>query len=218
MRLCLAPVIALTMTTAALAGPEWPETGDAGNLPATSQTPTGSGELKKISGQLEGFGPAGDYQDMYLIFIDKPQSFLASTSPLLGGSSSFDTMLWLFRADGTGLLGNNDGPDSSDSTLRGVATDGSGAAVTERGLYYIAISGFNSNPVSQGGSIFNLNPQRPGEVSGPDGEGGEFPITGWSGPGATGTYSIALEGVEFVPSPGALALFGIAGLARRRRR
>ena len=56
------------------------------------------------------------------------------------------------------------------------------------------------------------------EISGPDGPGGALPITGWSGQGETGFYTIRLVGAEFVPGPGALAVFGAAGLMGRRRR
>ena len=214
----------LVTATTALAGPEWPELGDAGNLPGNAQIPGGSGSLGKITGALTGFGPgpspgAGDFQDMYRIYIDDPDTFSASTNPMLGGDTSFDTQLWLFTLEGAGLLANDDATlGSGYSTLLPLSTDGSGSELTHAGFYYLAVSGYDSDPISNGDLPIFLQPDRT-EISGPDGPGGLVPISGW-GPatGDIGTYEIAITGASFTPAPGALALLILGAGGRNRRR
>ncbi|NNM27054.1 MAG: hypothetical protein HKO59_13900, partial [Phycisphaerales bacterium] len=67
--------------------------------------------------------------------------------------------------------------------------------------YYLAITGFANQPLSEGPGglqpIFEFD--SPVEISGPDGPGGMDPIVGWSGGGETGAYLILLSGVTFLP-------------------
>jgi hypothetical protein len=175
---------------------------DAGSLPDDAQVPAGSGTITSIQGRLSGTlndGP-GDFEDMYLIRIDDPQGFQASTLNEFGGAADFNTQLYLFNYDGLGLLANDDGaaPEGGNgaSLLLSVANDGTGQTIPGPGLYYLAISGFNDDPLSgKGLPIFNK--MFPGETSGPDGPGGSMPITAWSGPGEIGDYVIAVAGVSF---------------------
>lgn len=195
---------------AAMAGPIWPELSDAGPLPGSAQVVAGSGPLKGIQGQLTGSplaGP-GDFQDMYLIQIVDPHNFCAKTviQPVdccgkpfpINQQTTFNTQLWIFKADGTGILGNDDDPaDPPRSRVGSAADDGSGAAITTPGLYYIAISGGpNDDPQSANGAIFNQTLVT--EVSGPDGPGGANPVLAWAGGGPVGQYTILLCGAEFV--------------------
>lgn len=223
MKATIFAVVGLACSLAA-AGPEWIEAGDAGSVPGSAQSVTGGGgPLTKIVGNLSG--PSSmphrmqdDYQDMYLIFISDPLVFRATTLPLFDGTANFDPSLWLFAADGRGLLGNLDaGPGEPHAFMLNEANDATGAGVFLPGLYYLAITGAGSVPVSNTGEIFQF--ALPGEVSGPDGPGGPNPITGWSGPGAWGYYEIALQGVStIVPAPGALGMLGSLGLLALRRR
>jgi hypothetical protein len=191
------PIALAGLAATALAGPEWPESAvDAGSLPVDAQTPKGSGPLAKISGNLaasSGFA-SGDFQDMYLIRIVDPGAFSAT----IDTATAFNTQLWLFNAFGLGLLANDD--ESSATRLSAIpvtgANDGTGAVVPKCGLYYIAISGAASDPVSAVGPIFDQ--VTPTEVSGPDGFGGSSPITAWTAAGDSGTYAILLSGTEFV--------------------
>jgi len=201
-RLAAALLGALVSSAAALAGPDWEELanggGDAGSGIVTAQTVVGMGSLNTVSGSLSegGFG-AGDFQDVYLIRISAPSAFLAATTIAGGGAADFNTQLWLFDFFGTGIVGNDDASTADvGSLLRGAATDGSGAQVTTPGLYYLAISGFDSDPVSPGGAIFDQVTTT--EISGPDGPGGSIPLSGWDAEGQTGEYTIVLSGVEFV--------------------
>jgi hypothetical protein len=192
----------------ALAGPDWVEGdhGDAGSLPKTSQpinmSPTGT--IKYISGRLTGssgaaFG-AGDYQDMYHLRIIEPTLFCATTECISGdlcGSAEFNTRLWLFDGNGHGLLGNDYfaqigvalGTPQGDSYIGNAPCDEtSNMILLTPGDYYLAITGFDF-PVGQTPSnglqpIFDFNDGKDpgcafGEVSGPDGEGGPYPISDW---------------------------------------
>jgi len=211
--------LALVLAPAALAGPEWPEVGDAGPLPLSAQSVVGTGPLSRISGELTGTAPLpglglGDVQDMYLIRIADPMNFLATTDGTGGSFAAFNANLFLFTLDGRGLLGNlGFGPAA---TLTSAATDASGAELVAPGDYYIAISGGFSVPVALPGPIFNFG--IPGEVSGPDGPGGFDPILFWGGPTEIGLYRIYLEGAVFIPAPGTVLVFGLAAAAARRRR
>lgn len=207
-------VAGMALAASAYAGPTWDEQinggGDAGQLPGTAQITSGSGPLTAITG-MTGFG---DDVDMYWITITDAAAFSASTV----GGTTFDTQLWLFDANGFGLLGNDDSV-GLQSTISFPAADGPNAGQIPGGSFMalLAISGFNNDPTSAGGPIFNQ--QSFAQISGPDGAGGGSPLTGWTGGGATGPYTITLNGATFyIPTPGALGLFGIAGLAAARRR
>ncbi|MGP1345871.1 MAG: hypothetical protein ACTS3F_04280 [Phycisphaerales bacterium] len=163
--------------------------------------------MAQIRGSLTGVGAAagieGDFQDMFLILIKEPQEFIASTSPEFGGSAAFPSALWLFKADGRGLLANREPFGGGGATLFSESSDGTGVFLNEPGLYYLAISGASSQPLSGGASaplpIFQFD--APDEVSGPDGPGGDLPIFDWVVPSETGEfYEIILHGVSF-PAP-----------------
>lgn len=194
--LSLAIVVQLgwALPAAANVGPENNEGNtDAGSLPGDSQKTTGNGTISTIRGTLEGAagvsGDVLDLEDMYLIRIDDPANFLATTVPALGGSADFDSRLFLFHADfgpeGLGILGNNDtfipglgkGEFSFGSTLTNQATDETGAEVTQAGLYYLAITVNPRGPISEGGQIFRFDFSS--EISGPDGDGGDSVVIAW---------------------------------------
>ncbi|MHC5002687.1 MAG: hypothetical protein ACYTJ0_06155, partial [Planctomycetota bacterium] len=99
----LAGLLGLTLVAHA-AGPEWVEDdnggADAGVTPKTAQPTVGEGPLSKIRGKLDSleavpFGGIEDFDDVYLIRIDDPEAFLASTA-VSGSFSEFDSALYLF--------------------------------------------------------------------------------------------------------------------------
>ncbi len=200
----------LSISSPALAGPDWPESTDAGPLPSSATPVVGVGELRSIRGTLTGFPLAGppDFEDMFLIKIANPSIFCAKTvlQPFdccgrpfnVTQPTNFNTQLWIFKADGRGIIANDDDPaDPPRSRVTSFSNDGSGAVITTPGLYYIAISGGpNNDPVSSTGNIFNQALAT--EISGPDGLGGPNPITGWTGNGPIGQYQILFCGAEFV--------------------
>ena len=169
--------------------------GDAGDLPSNAQivyrpdqTPCQS-PVTRISGVRADPTDA----DMYVICITDPANFSASTVGLAG----FDTQLWLFRCDGTGVVHNDDSGgrqsriDNSTGCLNGL----------QAGTYLLAITGYNQDPVDANGNLlWNNSPF--GEVRCPDGPGAANPMVGWTGSGGSGNYGIALTGAYFVAQGG----------------
>jgi hypothetical protein len=208
--------LASALATAGLAagGPVWCEDqhddGDAGSTTPSAQRTQGSGKVECVEGSTCTAGPAcPDFEDMYLIHICDPEGFSAATVPEGCGSASFNTQLWLFQAAPSdvllafGRIANDDGPPppgTLGSRIVPVPDDGS-PALKEPGLYYLAISGFNDDPRSVNGLIFDVD--LPTEVSGPDGPGGDDPLFGWvfGQTPETGLYRIALTGAAFANYP-----------------
>jgi hypothetical protein len=178
----------------------WDETanggGDAGDLPATAQivtlpdaTPCET-PVTRVRGDLD----ASD-ADMYVICITDPASFSATTV----GSAGFDTQLWLFRCDGTGVVHND---DAVGTTVTQSRIDNSTNCIQQGGIYLLAISRYNLDPVDASGQlIWNDSPFR--AVRCPDGPGRANPIAGWTGSTtAAGRYIIQLQGAYFVRPSG----------------
>ena len=217
--LLTALVAALAFASSAGAIP-WTEVGDAGDLPATSQVPTGVGALTSISGSVPLFSSTD--ADMYRLHIPVPGAFSATTVGTIG--TLVDTQLFLFDVGGFGVYGRDNDPGTARTTLPAGSLLGPQSA----GDYFLAISGFNRDPVSPGGLIF---PTSPGAtLFGPSGPGGALAISGWTGLegfSGRGSYTINLTGAEFaaaaaVPEPGTLlllgaSLLGLIALRRRRR-
>jgi hypothetical protein len=162
----------------------WDETinggGDAGELPETAQS-TGSGALSAIRGDLEVDGV-----DMYAIYISDPSVFSAT----LRCGALFDTQLFLFDANGNGVVHNDD-------TFGLISyIDNSTGCIPGPGLYYLAVSRYNRDPVGCGGGlIWNNSPF--GEIRCPDGPEASSRVNGWLGSTAAGgTYIITLQGAE----------------------
>lgn len=208
----------------AVAGPAFTEPpSDAGSRKSSAADASGGvGQPGTISGMLSGTSAARglpDFEDMYIINITEPGTWLATTSPAHGrglGFADFDSVLWLFDFnDERGLLAN----DNADASLPGarllnMSTDGTGVSISVPGLYLLAISVKGRMPLDPGGNpIFQL--LTPTEVSGPDGS--TLPLETWAGTPLSplpGSYRI-----DIVPAPGAAAviLLGLARSARRRR-
>jgi len=199
------PVIALLLPcSAASAGPDWDEIGDAGPLRSRAQILFGAGPVQTIAGTFALSALAGgdedeDAQDMYRLVIVNPVqiTFSAGTAAAFGGESDLNTKLWLFDADGLGLLANDDF-DGPQSGFFDVSDDGTKITIDQPGVYFLAVSSSESEPVDEFGQpIFFIDQQT--EISGPDGLGGGGAIAGWSGRGAPGFYVIGLTGAGFSP-------------------
>ncbi|BCW94739.1 MAG: DVUA0089 family protein [Fimbriimonadales bacterium] len=167
--------------------------GDAGDLPGTAQLVTLPDQTPCQSPVTRVRGEHGtDDVDMYVICITDPASFSASTV----GGAGFDTQLWLFRCDGTGVAFNDDS-GGLQSTI-----DNSSGCITQAGTYLLAISRYNRDAVDvNGGLLWNNSPFS--GVRCPDGPGASNPIAGWTGATAAGgRYTIQLQGAYFVSQQG----------------
>lgn len=150
---------------------------------------------------------------MYQIRIVDIDAFSASTID----GASFDTQLFLFAADGSGITENDDAGGTLQSLINNQGLIGSGAAP---GIYYLGVSSFNRDPRDvDGAALFGFT-SWPGELSNQRMPVSSNPYVSWSDSGGgSGEYSIFLTGAEFaIPAPASLALVGLGGLAALRRR
>ncbi|PSR19008.1 hypothetical protein C8255_04480 [filamentous cyanobacterium CCP3] len=168
--------------------------------------------LTSISGTLSGDA------DLFQIFISGDQPFSATTvssetllglpiDDALGIPTDLlqDPQLFLFDAAGNGVYGNDDLFGSAQATLP------SGTVVLKPGIYYLAISGFDYDPISAVGEIF---PDSSFDgILLPTGPGGDLPLAGFAGEDASsGAYTIALTGaqtIQPVVPPAAVDLLGL---------
>jgi hypothetical protein len=154
------------------------ETGDAGDLPATSQTVPGNNLIQGISGNL-----ALSDADMFKISICDEAHFGAATV----GNTGFDSQLFLFGSTGLGVTADDDDP-----TLGSLQSRITSANVFANGIYYLAVSSFDHDPTSVGGLIFG---NAFAVEHAPDGPGAGSPVTGWINAGGGGPYGILVSGV-----------------------
>jgi hypothetical protein len=162
------------------------EQGDAGSTVDTAQVPAGTGAIASIIGSIDGD------EDLYRIQICDPANFVATTV----GGAAFDSRLFLFSADGHGVLFNDDyeaGPDEYYLQSR-IHNPGTLTA----GDYYIGISAFQRMAVNASNqALWNNTPYE--TVRAPDGPGAATPFTGWTGTQfEDGGYIIILSGACFV--------------------
>jgi hypothetical protein len=212
-------VSTLAFACVAAAGPDWDLDleQDAGSTLQGAQKITIPSQVQTVRGALTGlaFQGGGDFQDVYLFQITDPTVFSVDSTGENG--ATFDICMWLFSFEGKPLLGNNDAFEGTTGAKIGNASnDGPNVLITEPGFYYLAITGFASQPTGFNGEfLFPQSVFTPGNVSGGlDGRFGGL----WSGDGATGSYAIKTEGIAGIPGPGAIALLGLAGLRAGRRR
>jgi len=186
----------------------WDETdnggGDAGDLPATAQIIQDASAqacqtpVQRVRGQMNA-----DDVDMFVICITDPAAFSASTV----GTTSWDTQLWLFKCDGRGVVHNDDEPGGTSLQSR---IDNRTNCIRERGVYLLAISRYNRDPVARDGQpIWNpLGASR--GVRCPDGIRADQPLGGWAGAtlAEPTRYVIQLAGAFFVSENGCCVTAG----------
>jgi hypothetical protein len=214
------PLLVLLAPASATADIIWTESGDAGQLPGTAQrtfafTPE---VISAITGTISSTADV----DLYRIFIFDPARFSATTVGQPG--TLFDTQLFLFSGNGSGIEANDDAsrvPLNQRSTL----TAGNTFSPLVPGEYLLAISAFNNDPFAPGGLRIFPDPTGLGVVVGPTGPGGALDVTGWGTGLSTGTYQIALTGArvaDVIPEPSSLLVFamgtlGLLGYTWRKR-
>jgi hypothetical protein len=181
----------------------WDETdnggGDAGELPETAQLVTLPDQTPCESPvtRVRGDNSADDV-DMYVICITDPASFVASTV----GTTTWDTQLWLFRCDGTGVVHNDDNPDATTGLQSRI--DNRTNCIQQGGIYLLAISRYNRDAVDANGNLlWSSDTTLLRGVRCPDGPGAANAIAGWTGSTtAGGRYVISLQGAYFVSEQG----------------
>ncbi|MDJ0702768.1 MAG: CHAT domain-containing protein, partial [Leptolyngbyaceae cyanobacterium MO_188.B28] len=163
------------------------EIDDAGQLLATSLVVSNQqgSPLESISGSLS---EAGDV-DLYQIYLSGDGAFSASTV----NGAEFDTQLFLFSApDGLGIYGNDDSVD-----LQSTLPAQNPLTPTDSGIYYLAVSGFEDDPLTElGEEIFDFR-----AIKAPTGPGGASSLAAWTGLSLeSGGYTVSLTGVEVGPA------------------
>jgi hypothetical protein len=176
---------------------QWTESGDARDNIAQAQAPYGpSGfTLEVIEGKLRTLSDSSTPldADIYKICITAPATFSAhtQTNPMnIAGTPVADTQLFLFNDGGSGIEANDD----SLGTLRSQLPAANLHSPTSAGTYFLAISGYDRDPVSGAGEIFPDAPFT--NVFGPTGPGGGQALSGWNGGSGVGTYRITLTGAK----------------------
>ena len=170
----------------------WTEVEEAGDLPGTAQLITQNEALEFITGSLSSPTDV----DMYAIFITGGGNFSATT---VGWTADVDTQLTLYDSSGIGIYSNDDfATDNNQSTLPAFHP----LTPITPGLYYLAISDWDYDPISDGGYIFPhpTSGLSDTDVAGPTGPGGASPVTGWDGISLIGggSYTIPLTGATAI--------------------
>lgn len=135
----------------ALAAPA-SEVGDAGDLPDTAQRIDGDPAvaLDSISGEL--VLADDDSRDMYRICLTGGRTFSAAAP-----ADNFDPQLFLFDEEGRPVVANDDTGDGNiDSTI-----ESGGLSPEAGGVYFLAISEFDFDPVNEERRVRSCLTRRP---------------------------------------------------------
>ena len=163
---------------------------DAGQSLSTAQNLTSqTGQL--VTG-ITGTLSSDNDVDLYRVYLPGNQTFSATTVD----NSNADTRLFLFKANGQGVYFNDDvDSDTYQSTL----PDGHPLTPQTAGNYYLAITSYANDPVSEDGIIFGSGSFT--DVLGPTGTGGSQPLSGWSNDGDdSGSYFISITDSSTTPA------------------
>ena len=226
----LPTALASSIGSVAAAGPVWDidYTDDARQTAGTAQVITSSlSPYINIFGRLGGYGFVGsDFVDMYQIHISSQTLVSISTAGgSLGGSADFNSQLFIFRRKGgngnnvraAAIRANNDAALGNLGSRIGDEFDPtSDYTLLSPGYYYLAITGYGTMAVNDDGGLIWSGLDAPGATV----SGNEQFLGDWAGQGEIGEYHIRLQAVSgnAAPTPGAIALLGLAGVIRRRRR
>ncbi|MDJ0535332.1 MAG: filamentous hemagglutinin N-terminal domain-containing protein [Xenococcaceae cyanobacterium MO_207.B15] len=172
---------------------------DAGDtIQTASVVSTGSGvNVESISGTLFEAGDA----DLYQIFLTGNGTFSASTVE----GANFDTQLFLFDANGFGIYANDD--QVAGVEQQSILPANNPLTPVNPGIYYLAVTAFGNNPVSEGGLIFPTSTFNEANsetiaiaegVNPPTGVAGNLPLIGFENNlfSENGSYTVNLTGLE----------------------
>lgn len=170
MRWCPA-LIVLTVSSVAVAGPDWTEIPDASKLPPGQVIPFSP--VDSITGMLVGLDAAGgpDVADLFQVTTTIPNTTV-KTGSLPLRNSDFDTIIVVFTQAGVGVVANDD-----------VAPGHTSSAVTipTPGTYLIGIAAKGVQPVSQAGNMFDLYLTGNQFAQLPPTSAGMLPVQDWVG-------------------------------------
>ncbi|CAG1010069.1 hypothetical protein PHYC_03791 [Phycisphaerales bacterium] len=153
--------------------------GNPNELPSGAEIPQGSGDLFSLSGT---FVPSEAH--LFQIQVCDAANFSATTV----GGTTVDTQLFLFDANGMAVAANDD--EVGGATLQSRLTS---QFIPGNGVYYLAVSQYNHDPVSSCNSLMFDNAFR--VEHGPDGPGAGLPLAAWvNASAATTAYTISLTG------------------------
>ena len=154
------------------------------------QTTTSPGALQLIHG---GLADTLDV-DIYCIRIVDRSVFTATVLD----SVMFDVQLFLFDSTGVGVVHNDDKPPGGRFESRIT-----GALVPRVGVYYLAVSDYDRDPLDPGGHLIWLSEPVYDERA-PDGPGAPGPLAAWTDTveAVIGDYWLELEGCEACDTSG----------------
>ncbi len=152
------------------------------DLPSNAEEVTGSSQVGAIVGALQ----AGE-TDMYKIRITDPAAFLAT----LRCGATFDTQLFIFNESGVGVVFNDDFAAAAPIVRQ---SEIGPALIPSAGIYYIAVSQYDRDPLDAGAAELWLDLPFDGQ-RGPDGPGAANPVSSWSAGGGANNYTLFLTGV-----------------------
>jgi hypothetical protein len=174
----------------------WMELGDAGDTLATANNTAGIGVLNSIVGTLPD-QPDDTNVDLFLIYIPDLSLFSATTDN--GGTELLESWLYLFDASGMGVAASGSSTGSFNATIS------LGSLSGPAGIYYLAVTRFDTVPQNASGAIFPdlFSESTSGEVLGPTGPGGGEPLANWAAPDFLDSqqYQIDLSGAQFASEP-----------------
>jgi uncharacterized protein (TIGR03382 family) len=210
--------IVCALTVLALAGSASAQTWNAvnpGTLPAGAEAVVGVGPLTNITGTVSTAGP--NIAHYFMIRISDPANFSARTD--INPGSGVDTALYLMNLDGTGIAANDD--ISGTNFLSHMPVGNAAYATLPAGDYLLLVTSYGVLPAwSTTPAIASLifNPTPFTGVRTPQNTNVHSTYLFFQDADPGGSYNVTLTGVEFVPTPGAVALLGLGGLAAMRRR
>jgi len=164
-------VVGVLLAAGSAAGAVYTEVGDAGELIGTAQD-TGTGVLTSISTDLASSTDV----DLFKFQV------VGTGDVTIRTMGTSDTQLFLFDANGRGIVANDNGSDLNAQITATLTT----------GFYYLGFSLFDVEPFADGGPIF---PDQPLGLLGPTGPGGNNPLAGWQQLDQSGDALIATEWV-----------------------
>ena len=177
------------------------EVEDAGDTPMTAQSL--GGNVTKVVGTIL----TPDDADLY-VFPWQGGYFSATTET---SETTVDTQLFLFNPLGFGMTGNDDMPGGGELLLFQSTIS---PLYLPAGDYFLGISSFNNEPLSEDGTIFEPISFPLEAPLRPFGPGGNSPLMGFNASGFEyGPYGVILSSGYTVAVPEPAMFLGLGAIA-----